>query len=80
MMIVDLSLLKKKLSAHEKKFNKSQKRAFALIRFDSDQSKKFPGLPILVGFLEFISILKLQIATDCSVFDRFCFSCVVCLF
>ena len=26
------------------------------------------------------SLLNLQITTDCFVFDRFCFSCVVCLF
>jgi len=26
------------------------------------------------------SIWNIQIATDCSVFDRFCFLCVVCLF
>ena len=28
----------------------------------------------------YISLLNLQITTDCPVLDRFCFSCVVCLF
>ena len=28
----------------------------------------------------YISIRNIQIATDCSVFDRFCFLCIVCLF
>ena len=27
-----------------------------------------------------ISIVNVQIATNCSVFDRFCFWCIVCLF
>ena len=44
---------KQKLCAHENNFSNSQKRAFALIIFDVDQKTNFPGLPILVGFLEF---------------------------
>ena len=81
MMIVDLILLKKqKLCTHEKKFNKSQKSDFALILFAVDEQTNLPGLPILVGVLDSTSIRELQITTDCSVFDRFCFSCVVCLF
>ena len=32
------------------------------------------------NFWSYRSILNIQIATDCSVFDRFCFHCVVCLF
>ena len=32
------------------------------------------------NFLNYISIRNIQIATDYSVFDRFCFLCVVCLF
>ena len=35
---------------------------------------------IFQNFWSFISIRNIQIATDCSVFDRFCFLCVVCLF
>ena len=31
-------------------------------------------------FWSYRSLLNFQITTDCSVFDRFCFSCVVCLF
>ena len=69
MMIVDLILLKKqKLSAHEKKFNKSQKRAFALIIFAADQLTNFPVRPIMVEFLEF---QKFALVTDC--YRLFCF-------
>ena len=32
------------------------------------------------NFWSYISLLNFQITTDCSVFDRFCFSRVVCLF
>ena len=32
------------------------------------------------NFLGYRSILNTQIATDCPIFDRFCFLCVVCLF
>ena len=35
---------------------------------------------IFQNFWSFRSIRNIQIATDCSVFDRFCFLCVVCLF
>ena len=31
-------------------------------------------------FWSYRSILNIQIAIDCSVFDRFCFLCIVCLF
>ena len=32
------------------------------------------------NFWSYRSLLNFQITTDCPVFDRFCFSCVVCLF
>ena len=32
------------------------------------------------NFMSSISIRLIQITTDCSVFDRFCFSCVVYIF
>ena len=32
------------------------------------------------NFWSYISIRNIQIATECFVFDRFCFLCVVCLF
>ena len=35
---------------------------------------------IFKNFWSFRSIRNILIATDCSVFDRFCFLCVVCLF
>ena len=35
---------------------------------------------IFQNFWSFRSIRNIQITTDCSVFDRFCFLCVVCLF
>ena len=43
-------------------------------------------MKILYVFLNFqknwssISMVILQIITDCSIFDRFCFWCIVCLF
>ena len=35
---------------------------------------------ILVEVFRYRSMVNVQIATDCSVFDRFCFWCIVCLF
>ena len=35
---------------------------------------------IFQSFWSYIRIRNTQIATDCSIFDRFCFLCVVCLF
>ena len=35
---------------------------------------------IFQNFWSFRSIRNIQISTDCSVFERFCFLCVVCLF
>ena len=68
-MIVDLILLKKqKLCAHEYNFVKSQQRAFVLILFADVQWTNFPGLPILVEFLEF---QKFALVTD--YYRLFCF-------
>ena len=39
-----------------------------------------PVVLIFQNFWSFRSIGNIQIATDCSVFDRFCFLCVLCLF
>ena len=47
---------------HEISFVKSQKRAFGLILLAADQYTKCPGLPILVGFVEFY---KFALVTDC---------------
>ena len=69
MVIVNLILLKKqKRCVHEISFVKSQKHDFALILFASDQYINFPGLPILVGFLEF---QKFALVIDC--YRLFCF-------
>jgi hypothetical protein len=35
---------------------------------------------IFQNFLSYISMTLIQIFTDCSVLDRFCFCCIVCLF
>ena len=35
---------------------------------------------IFQNFLSYRSIRNIQITTDCSVFDKFCFLCIVCLF
>ena len=35
---------------------------------------------LVKNFWSYRSIRNIQIATNCSVFDRFCFLCVVCLF
>ena len=35
---------------------------------------------IFQNFWSYRSIRNIQIATDCSVFDRFCLLCIVCLF
>ena len=53
---------KQKLCAHDKIFNKSQERDFALILFASAQKTNCLGRPILVGFLRF---QKFALATDC---------------
>ena len=68
-MVIEFdSAEKQKLCAHEISFVKSQKRDFELIRFADDQQNNFPGLPILVGFVEF---QKYSWVTDCYIL--FCF-------
>lgn len=42
--------------------------------------KLFKFSNLFNNFCSYISLLNLQISTDCPVLDRFCFSCVVCLF
>ena len=50
--------------------------SFCILRSD-----KFITVGILFhNFWSSRSIRLIQITTDCSVFDRFCFQCVVCLF
>ena len=51
-----------------------------LILFELSSYTKFLFFLILVEFWGTRSMVNVQIATDCSIFDRFCFSCVVCLF
>ena len=53
---------------NEYNFVKSQERDFALIIFAADQYTNCPGLPILVGFLEFH---KFALVTD--FYRLFCF-------
>ena len=61
-------------------FENSQKRDFDIILFALNWYKNFSGFPNLSGVWNYISIRELHITTDCSVSDRFCFLCVVCLF
>ena len=62
-VLVNLILLKNRnFCAHENNFSKSQKRAFALFLFAVDQQTNCPGLPVLVGFLEFQKYSKVP---DC---------------
>ena len=48
--------------------------------FAVDLYTNFLGRPIFSGFLGLQKYATSQITTGCSVFDRFCFLCVVCLF
>ena len=52
---------KQKLCTHEYNFVKSHERDFALILFAAVRQTNFPGLPILVEFLEF---QKFALVTD----------------
>ena len=80
-VIVDLILLKNRnFCAHEiiLNFNRSMiKYQFFLHKIKIQISQAFL---IVKNFWSYRSVRNTQIATDCSVFDRFCFLCVVCLF
>ena len=79
--IVDLILFKNKNFCIQKNnFNKSQKHDFALSFLHNINKKNSHVDLIFQNFWSYRSIRSLQIATDYSVFDRFCFLCVVCLF
>ena len=80
-VIVDLILLKNRnFYAQKNNFNKSQKRAFVLNVLHKIDIQIFHVVLIFQNFGSYRSIRSSQVATDCSVFDRFCFLCVVCLF
>jgi len=51
-----------------------------LIIFALSFYTNFLSFLISEEFFKYISMVNVQIATDCSVFDRFCFWCIVCLF
>jgi len=80
-MIVVLILLKIKTFALSKLVFEIHRNMivilFFLIWFGTQISQVFL---ICMYFWSYRSIQELEITTDCSVFDIFCFSCVVCLF
>ena len=80
-VIVDLILLKNRnFRAQENNFHNSQKRDFDLIFLHKIGIQIYQVVLSFQNFWSYRSIRSIQIATDCSVFDRFCFLCVVCLF
>ena len=80
MIVVDLAGKKQKVCAHENNFHFLPESDKIPIPTAVDQYTNYLGRPNFSEFLDYISIRNLQIAIDCSVFDRFCFLCVVCLF
>ena len=80
-VIVDLILLKNKnFCAQRNNFHKSQKRAFCSEFLHKIDIQIAHVVLIFSNLWSYRSIRNIQIATDCSVFDRFCFLCIVCLF
>ena len=76
-----LILLKKqKVCAHENNLHFLPESDKIPIPTAVDQYKNYLVHPYFSELLELQKYSKPQIATDCSVFDRFCFLCVVCLF
>ena len=80
-MIVDLNLCKNRnVCTQSGNFENSLERAFDL------NVLQVIDIQILYIFLNFQnfwsrrSMVVIQIITDCSVFDKFCFQCIVCLF
>ena len=80
-VIVDLILLKNRnFCAQKNNFHKSQKRDFSLNFLQKVDIQLSCVFLIFHNFWNYRSIRSSPITTDCSVFDRFCFLCVVCLF
>ena len=61
-------------------FHYSQKRRKTLNFFIVDWYTNFLCFPNFQNFWSYRSMRTIRIFTGCSVFDRFCFHCVMCLF
>ena len=80
-MIVDLILCKNRnFCAHSRNFQNSLERGFDL-NFSQVIDIQITYVVLMFqNFWSSISMVGVQIITDCSVSDRFCFHCIVCLF
>ena len=79
-MIVDLNLCKNRnFCARSRSFQNSLERAFDL-KFLQVIDIQIPYVVLTFqNCWSSRSMVGVQITTDCSVFDRFCFQCIVCL-
>ena len=71
---------KQKLYEPATEFKKTQKRDKILKFLHKIDIQISHVVLIFLNFWSYRSIRSFQIATNCSIFDRFCFLCVVCLF
>ena len=79
-MIVDLILCKNRnFCAQSKNFKNSLERAFDLNFLYVIYIQIRYVVLIFQNCWSSRSMVVIQIITDCSVFDRFCFQCIVCL-
>ena len=79
--LYDLAVKNRNFSAHEISCHFFTGECFLVDSFWRWLIDKFlRSKNLFQNFWSYISILNFQISTDYSVFDRFCFLCVVCLF
>ena len=80
-MIVDLKLcINRTFCAQSRNFQNSLERDFDL-NFLQVIDIQIPYVVLIFqNFWSSRSMVGVQITTDCSVFDRFCFQCIVCFF
>ena len=80
-MIVDLILCKNRnFCAQSRNFRNSLESAFDLNFLQVIDIQILYFVLIFQNFGSSISMVGVQITADCSVFDRFYFQCIVCLF
>ena len=80
-MIVDLILSKNRtFCAQSRNFENSLERAFDLIFLHNIDIQILYDVVIFQNFWSSRNMVGVQITTDYSIFDIFCFQCTVCLF
>ena len=80
-MIVDLKLCKNRnFCAQSRNFENSLERAFDMKFLQVIDIQILYVFLIFLNFWSCRSMAGVQITINCSVFNRFCFQCIVCLF